>query len=159
MTPADEAVKLFKGGYNCAQALAMTFGGRFGLSRDLAITLGRGFGGGVGEMGRICGAVNGAALLMGFAGSGHLREASSQNKTYELVREFTRRFEERHCGTSRCRELLGVDPDPETGAIPSVTRQQFRDTCLCAVRDAAELLEEMLPKEAPTWRSRSPWGL
>jgi len=83
------------------------FGEFYGLDRPTAFKLARAFGAGMG-MGRECGAVTGALMILGFK----VQEASSEKETryrvYDLVKELVRLFEEKH-GTILCKDLLGAD--------------------------------------------------
>lgn len=54
---AQRAKALFLEGYNCAQAVAGAFAPEMGLSVDAAARLASGFGGGMGRMREVCGAV------------------------------------------------------------------------------------------------------
>ena len=57
----------FREGFNCAQAVLSACGPRFGIGRELALRIAAGFGGGMGTMGRTCGAVTGAFMVIGLA--------------------------------------------------------------------------------------------
>lgn len=71
-------------------------------------------------------------------------ERQARFKTYALVREFAGRFESLH-GTSVCRELLGgVDLGTEAGRQEAAEKKLFTTLCPRFVRDAAEILNEML---------------
>lgn len=59
---AQRAKALFLEGYNCAQAVAGAFAPEMGLSVDAAARLASGFGGGMGRMREVCGAVSGMTL-------------------------------------------------------------------------------------------------
>ena len=61
------AAELFLEGYNCAQAVAVAFTDLTGMDKQEAARLAAPFGGGMGRMREVCGAVSG--MLMGV---GHL---------------------------------------------------------------------------------------
>jgi C_GCAxxG_C_C family probable redox protein len=69
MIDVEKAVGLFQEGFSCSQALRSTYGERYGLARDLALKLGDAFGGGMGGLGRMCGAVTGALMVIGLVRS------------------------------------------------------------------------------------------
>lgn len=52
---------------NCAQAILSTYCEAFGLERNLALRLAQGFGGGMAHMGKTCGAVTGAYMVLGLS--------------------------------------------------------------------------------------------
>jgi C_GCAxxG_C_C family probable redox protein len=117
------------------------FGELYGLDRSTAFKLGRAFGSGMG-MGRECGAVTGALMILGLK----VQEASSEKETryrvYDLVREFVRLFEEKR-GTILCKDLLGVDMGTPEGRDKAIKDNLFRTLCPGFVRDAAQILDDM----------------
>jgi hypothetical protein len=66
-----------------------------------------------------------------------------REKTYELAQELTNRFIKRN-GTIVCRELLGHDLRTEQGRDAVAEQNLFMKRCPKFVRDAAEILEELL---------------
>ena len=65
MTHSDAAVQAFLEGYNCAQAVAVAFSDLTGLDKDLSARLASPFGGGMGRMREVCGAVSGMLMVVG----------------------------------------------------------------------------------------------
>ena len=59
MTKGELAKEQFKNGCNCSQAVAVAFCEETGLDRELVKQLTTGFGGGMGRMREVCGAVSG----------------------------------------------------------------------------------------------------
>jgi C_GCAxxG_C_C family probable redox protein len=94
-------------------------------------------------MGRDCGAVTGAFMVLGFTLRNAANESEARFKVYGLVKEFVRRFEAVH-GTIVCRDLLGVDPGTAEGRERAVKDNLFRTRCPVMVRDAAQILAEMI---------------
>lgn len=139
MSQPEQAVRLFGEGMNCAQAVLSAFAPELGLDLPTAVRLGTALGGGMGGLGRTCGAVTGGMLVLGLkaGGTGKARE-----KTYELVRELVSRFEARH-NTAKCRELIGPIDTPE--ALQAAREKNlFRTLCPAFVRDAAEIVQELM---------------
>jgi C_GCAxxG_C_C family probable redox protein len=94
--------------------------------------------------GQMCGAVNGALLAIGLAhGSTAADDAAGKEKTYGVTREFWRRFKERH-GSLVCRELLGVDIGTPEGRDWAMRTGLFKTRCPVFVRDAAEMVDQLL---------------
>ncbi|MBI5384675.1 MAG: C_GCAxxG_C_C family protein [Verrucomicrobia bacterium] len=144
MTPAEDAVALFKQGFNCSQAVLAAFAGRLGLDREAALKIAAGFGGGIGRMAATCGAVSGAVMVLGLRHGGvdaGNREAKEQ--LYALVREFTVQFQARH-GATQCRDLLGYDLSTAEGAQQVKEQKLTATVCPEFVRTAAEIVEGML---------------
>ncbi len=121
-----------------------SYGEEFGLDRELALKVAGAFGGGMARMGAQCGAVTGALMVIGLKyGKAKTGDEGARERTYELVREFVTRFESRH-GSVVCRELLGYDlSNPEERAAAN-EKGLFDTLCLQLVRDAAEMVGEML---------------
>jgi len=154
MTEVDLVKDYFAKGYSCSQSLLAGFGPGFGLDKDLAFKVGRGFGGGMGR-GDICGAVSGAFMLLGFTVDGEERPA--RLKTYDLIQEFIRRFEAAH-QTIRCQELLGgVNPNTPEGKQKAKELQLFTTVCPKFVQTAAEIFESM--SRTGEMRAKSDLGL
>lgn len=103
---AAEARALFLEGYNCAQAVFCAFGDVTGLERDTSARLASSFGGGLGRLREVCGAVSGAAMVLGAAkGYAEPKDTKAKKEHYERVREFAGRFRDSE-GSILCRELL-----------------------------------------------------
>ncbi|MBP1778828.1 MAG: hypothetical protein H6Q86_4839 [candidate division NC10 bacterium] len=118
------------------------FGEPFGLTRDHAFKIARAYGAGMGT-GGICGAVTGAYMILGFLVGEDQEERRARFKTYELVGEFTRRFEARR-GSLVCKTLLGgVDLGTDAGRREATGRNLFQTICPGYVRDATEILDEI----------------
>ena len=131
---------------NCAQAILTVYGEPYGITPEQAKMLGRPLGGGFGLLGKTCGYVSGAALVLGFAHNGQDDKQSGED-TRKAVRELFHRFEEKY-GTSLCNGLLEIDLNTEEG------RRKMREENLPARfcygsekdigRTTARILEELL---------------
>ncbi len=143
MSKVDDAVQCFCGGAACSQAIAATYGPDFGISYDQAMRLASGFAGGM-RLGETCGAVTGAFMVLGlrFAGE-NARTRDGRDAVYAALGQFVTRFEQRN-RVVICRELLGCDISTPDGAQKATREGLFRTICPNLVRDAAEILEEML---------------
>ena len=60
-----KAAELFLQGYNCAQAVAVAFCDVTGLPEQQAARMASAFGGGMGRLREVCGAVSGMLLVLG----------------------------------------------------------------------------------------------
>lgn len=146
------AAELFLGGYNCAQAVAVAFCDVTGLEKDLAAKMASSFGGGMGRMREVCGAVSGmlmvAGLLYGYDTPG---DDASKMAHYTLVQKLAGKFREQ-AGSIVCREILKNPPsDPK----PTPRTEEFYKKRPCArlVLLAAQILDEYIaahPLEATT---------
>ena len=82
-------------------------------------------------------------MVLGFTVRNAASEKEARFKAYDLVKEFVRRFEAVH-GTIVCRDLLGVDLGSAEGREKAVKDNLFQTRCPVMVRDAAQILEEMI---------------
>ncbi len=140
MKEINEAIELHGQGFSCSQAVFGVFCERFGLSKELGLKLSCGLGGGLGRLGGRCGAVTGACLAIGLKhGMSVPGDTGAKGKTYEVVREFISRFEERQ-KSSFCRELTGV----ELMSANPADMERIKPICDGAIRDAVEIAGELL---------------
>ncbi len=147
MNEIERAGELFLQGFNCSQSVFTAFCHRFGMDEETAKRISAGLGGGVGRMREVCGAVSGAAMVLGsVAAATEGDDKESKAKNYELVREFAERFKERHGDTVICREMLKLNIPMENTAIPeNRTAEYYKNRpCLKAVEDAAEILLQII---------------
>ncbi len=137
----DRAVACFHDGFNCSQAILSTYCDEFGLDEKTAMQISCGLGAGMGRLQKTCGAVAGAYLLIGLKFGKFLKDdEAAKEKTYALVRDFTKRFEERN-KTTDCRELLDIDL---ICGDRQIATERVRELCPRMVRDAARIIEDML---------------
>ncbi|MGN0632464.1 MAG: C-GCAxxG-C-C family protein [Oscillospiraceae bacterium] len=142
---AQRAAELFKSGYNCSQAVVGAWAEEMGLSLDTALRLSSGFGGGMGRMREVCGAVTGAFMVLGAARSSGLSDPSSKKEMYELIQRFAARFKEENGFDSIiCRELLGVDAAQKPEPSARTDSYYKKRPCVSLVELSAALLEEFV---------------
>ena len=144
MSRAEEAKKQFKKGFLCAPAVFSTYSEQLGLEKALALKIACGFGAGIGRMGRTCGAVTGAVMVIGLKhGQVNLADVESREKTFKLAKEFIDRFTALH-GSIECRELIGYDLSNSTGLKLARESGVFQNKCPGFVYDSACILEDVL---------------
>ncbi|NLO09511.1 MAG: C_GCAxxG_C_C family protein [Clostridiales bacterium] len=132
------AEELFKEGYVCSQAVFAAFSEMLGLDKETALKIGNGFGGGIARKQEVCGAVSGAIMLIGLKhGKTQADDKVSHEKTYVMIEEFCSKFIERNKSIN-CYEILGCD------MVAAKERGLFSTVCLKCVRDAAEIVEELI---------------
>ena len=143
MSRVEQAVERFKNGYNCSQAVVSSYSEEFGLDCAMASKVATGFGGGM-HIDSVCGAVTGAFMVLGLKyGNATAQDKAAKAKTYEKVVEYTNRFKARN-GSVLCKELLGCDISKPDGMKKAQEDELFGSVCPNMVRQAAEILEEML---------------
>lgn len=137
----------FMEGYNCAQAVFLAFAVEKGIDRADAARLASSFGGGVGGMREMCGALSGACmaagLLLGYDDPGAKEEKSAH---YARIRELAEAFRAVH-GTTLCREILGLGEHPKPVEPQPRTQEYYRSRpCAAVAASAARILDEYLEK-------------
>ena len=143
----DRVVALhLEGKANCAQAMLMVYGKYCGVSEERAMKLAAGFGGGMGGMGKTCGAVSGAIAVLGL--TYEIDNPAAKANVYALVKEFAKRFTDRH-STLICNELLGYDIRIPEGIQMVREKKLFSTICPMVDRSAAEILEDLLAARFP----------
>ncbi|MDD5434963.1 MAG: C-GCAxxG-C-C family protein [Nitrospira sp.] len=141
---SEQAVVLFKEGLSCSQAILSVFGKQFGIDHSMAMRLASGFGAGMGRMANECGAVTGAFMIIGLKyGNTTAQDREAKEKTYELVKEFAKRFKARNSSIV-CKDLLGCDISTENGFQEAKQKGLISTICPKLVKDASEILEEIL---------------
>ena len=144
MSKAKSAKKQFEKGFSCAPAVVSTYSDQFGLGKELALKISCGFGGGIGRMGRTCGAVTGAVMVIGLKhGQADVADEESRQETHRLVREFLGKFTALH-GSVECRELIGYDLSNPRELRAARKSGVFESKCAGFVYDAACILEDVL---------------
>ena len=144
MNQSERAVACFKEGFSCSQAVFSTFALQMGLERELALKVAGPFGGGMGRLGEVCGAVTGALMALGLKyGCVDAQNAEGKEEAYRLARELADQFKTRR-GSILCRELLGCDISTPEGRSQAREKGLFANLCPQLVRDAAEIVEQML---------------
>ena len=94
-------------------------------------------------MREVCGAVSGAAMVLGavYGGDG----AEDKQGAYEKVQAFAEEFKKDN-GSVICREILGIDKAKKETATPDKRTTEYYKSRPCAdkVYEAAKIVEEML---------------
>ncbi|MBP9989381.1 MAG: C_GCAxxG_C_C family protein [Ruminococcus sp.] len=145
----NTAVELFKEGYNCSQSVFAAYADLFGLSRELALKVSAGLGGGVGRSREVCGAVSGAAMLIGLKyGATDSADKSGKKLCYEKVQEYIAEFKKQNPSIV-CRELMGLNRGENSNPTPDARTDSYYKTrpCVQLVEDSARALENTVFKE------------
>lgn len=147
MDRIEQAVDTFSQGFSCSQAVCSAFADEFGLEHELAMKISCAFGGGMAQMGETCGAVTGAFMVIGLKyGRVDVDDLDAKAKTYAKVKQFVALFSERQ-PSIKCKEILGVDMNTERGSELVKELQIPTQVCPQVVRDAANVLQEILRDE------------
>lgn len=142
MTKAEQAVELFRSGFNCSQSVLAVFCEKYGLPQKTALKLACGLGGGV-RSGEICGAASGAVIAIGLK-QGQSISADKETKSlcYVETVDFLNRFREQN-GSIVCRAILKHDISTKTGMEQAQQENLFQTVCVDMITRAVKILEEM----------------
>lgn len=119
------AFELFGEGYNCSQAVALAFADLIEMDEKMLVRMTSSFGGGMGRLREVCGAVSGMFFVAGaLYGYGEPGNAGQQEKAehYARIQELAGEYRAIN-GSIVCRELLGLgqtgadQPTPELRSV------------------------------------------
>lgn len=140
MERAERAAELFLQGYNCAQAVAVAFSDLTGLSPELSAKMASSFGGGMGRLREVCGAVSGMLLVTSLLyGYDRPEDAQGKKELYQLVQNLAGQFREQN-GSIICRELLN-NPSSDPNPSPRTAQYYRQRPCAAMVFTAAQILD------------------
>lgn len=147
----EQAVELFKEGFNCSQSVFAAYADLFGMDKETALRVSASFGGGIGRMREVCGAANGMFLVAGMlTGATEGKDQAAKKNNYEVVQRLAAEFKKENRGTYICRELLGLNKDGTKIALgdttPEARTEEYykKRPCLKTIEGAAAIVERML---------------
>lgn len=145
---AEKARQNFLAGYNCSQSVVLAFDdvlAEQGLDPTLAVRLASPFGGGMGRMREVCGAVSGMLFVLGAVeGYDDPKARAAKTKLYQTVQRLAGAYRDEH-GSIVCRELLGLSSGPSDPTPERRTEQYYRKRpCMELCASAAAILEAYL---------------
>ena len=153
MNKGDLAAALFRQGYNCAQAVVLAFANELSIETNMdektLAKLASSFGGGMGRLREVCGAVSGMFMVIGMI-SGYdsptrtVEEKAEKVAHYQRIQQMAAEFEKLH-GSIVCRDILKKPAGAESFVPEERTEAYYASRpCERCVRDAAEILEKFL---------------
>ena len=147
------AVENFMSGYGCCQSVVAAFADLYGLDDVMAKRLAAGFGGGVGRMRMMCGAVSAIVMLVGLdCGQTEGADREGKSACYKVVQELLAKSKEQN-GSLICAEILGIqghDKAPCSYVASPRTAEYYRTRpCAAKVESAARIFAEYLNEKEP----------
>lgn len=143
-----KAKELFSQGYNCAQAVFAAFAEDMNIDEKTALMLSSSFGGGMGRLREVCGAVSGMFMVIGaLFGYSEIEDRELIREHYERVQKLARQFKEEN-NSIICRDLLGISNKNED-PMPTERTTEFykKRPCMELVNDAVRFTEKMISEE------------
>lgn len=144
----QRAVDNFMEGYGCCQSVVAAFADIYGLDDTLAKKVAAGFGGGVGRMRMMCGAVSGIVMLVGLdCGQTDGSDREGKSACYKVVQELLGRSKEEN-GSLICAEILGLKGYEKAAcsyqASARTAAYYKRRPCAAKVESAARIFADYL---------------
>ena len=133
------AVDNFMAGYGCCQSVVAAFSDLYGLDELTAKRIAAGFGGGVGRLRMMCGAVSGIVMLVGLD--------CGKSACYKVVQQLLARSEQEN-GSLICAEILGLKGHEKAAssyeASPRTAEYYKTRPCAAKVESAARIFADYL---------------
>ena len=141
-----KAREYFRDGYNCCQSVLLAFEDIIGLPKEQIAAIGSGFGGGMGRLREVCGAMSAMTFLSGIIlPASDPSDQKKKTENYALVQDFAARFKEEN-GSIVCRELLQLRTSQKESPAPNERTEQYYTSRPCEriVGSAARIIAEYL---------------
>ena len=147
MNCGEKAKEYFASGYNCAQSVLLAFSDRLEMDEITAAKISSSFGGGMGRLREVCGAVSAMFMVAGLLyDKGTVPTHEEKMAHYARIQELAARFRAEN-GSIICRELLeGVETT--AGGVPEQRTAQYYqkrpcgELCACAANILSQYIEE-----------------
>ncbi len=142
---SEQAVKYFYEGYNCAQSVFLTFAPEFCFDKETALKLSSSFGGGMGRLREVCGAVSSMFAIAGLK-DGYTEPDNDEVKGehYARIQRLAEIFKKAH-GSIICRELLDLPEGADSPEPSKRTEEYYQDRpCAAFIKTACEIIEEQI---------------
>lgn len=144
----EQAVDNFMQGYGCCQSVVAAFADLYGLDDTMAKRIAAGFGGGVGRMRMMCGAVSALVILVGLdCGQTEGSDREGKSACYRVVQQLLERSRQQN-GSIICAELLGLNgyERAHSSYVASERTAEYykKRPCAAKVESAAHLFAQYL---------------
>lgn len=144
----ERAVENFMEGYGCCQSVVAAFADLYGLDDTTAKKIAAGFGGGVGRLRMMCGAVSGIVMLAGLdCGQTEGSDRDGKSACYKVVQELLAQSEAEN-GSLICAEILGLKGHEKAQssyvASPRTAEYYKKRPCAAKVESAARIFANYL---------------
>jgi len=137
----EQALTYFNDGYNCSQAVFMAYSDLYDMDKELAAKISSSFGGGMGRLREVCGAVTGMFMVLGLHyPATDVKDKAAKTTNYAAVQRTAAEFKQ-EMGSFICADLLKIKRAPEN-PTPSERNVKYHALRPCdrCVAMAAEIL-------------------
>ena len=141
---SQQAVENFENGYNCAQSVFLAYAQDYDINKEMALKLSSSFGGGMGRLREVCGAVTAMFAIAGLEkGYTSNNDDDAKAKHYELIQNLAEEFKKEY-GTILCRDLLELEEETSS-PIPSKRTEEYYQSRPCTkfIKKACELISRL----------------
>jgi len=144
----NRAVDFFRSGYNCSQSVFMAYSDLYDIDQETAAKLSTSFGGGMGRLREVCGAVTGLFLLLGLEYPfTNTSDKMAKDLNYKVVQKVAANFKS-VMGSYICADLLKIKHTPQIPYSDERNEEYYKNRpCSKCVSVAAYLAgKEILTK-------------
>ncbi len=138
----EKSKEMFLKGYNCCQAIVGGFCEEYNIDFETAMRLASSFGGGMGGLREVCGAVSGAFMIAGLKKGYNNPSPEEKANHNKLIQSFAKTFKEKW-GTINCAELMQKLSDNKE-ELNKMGEDYQKRPCLIIVEEIAKILEKTL---------------
>lgn len=146
MNKQEQAQQYFRNGYNCAQSVFAAFCQDFDMSLETGLKLSSSFGGGMGGLRQVCGAVTAMFMIVGLkCGYIEPQDIRLKAKHYRLIQDLSKQFNDKF-GSIICKDLLLSNANIKKDvSMPEKRTQEYYKARPCErfVVYATELIEKI----------------
>jgi C_GCAxxG_C_C family probable redox protein len=142
MDRSQLAVQFFLDGYNCSQAVTLAFCDLMGLDKHQAALLSGPFGGGMGRMREVCGAVSGMYMVLSQLYGYDKPDDMAKKALYTDVQALAAQFREQ-AGSIVCREIL-KNPPSDPNPTPRTAEYYAKRPCARMIMIATQILSDYI---------------
>jgi C_GCAxxG_C_C family probable redox protein len=140
----EKAIRTFRSGLNCAQAVITAYSEEMKFDNNLALSVSCGFGGGMGRLQETCGAVTGSFMVLGIFNCNKLTDNKDRKEaTYSMIQKFSQEFKLIN-GTTDCFELLKCDLKTEEGNRFAKENNLFGTVCEKCISDSVRTINKLI---------------
>ena len=143
-----KAIEIFEQGYNCSQAVFMAYSDKYGIDSETASKLATSFGGGMGRLREVCGAVSGMFLVLGMEYPfTDTKDKASKNTNYKAVQHTANEFKS-IMGSYICADLLKLKHLPQNPESSERNETYYKSRpCTRCVAVAAEIVGKEIARD------------
>lgn len=144
MNRQQQAEHYFLQGYSCSQAIVLAFQDLIKLDQKTILKLSSPFGGGMGRLREVCGALSGAMIVLGYLQGNDTTDIKKKEKLYQKVQAIAKEFEKEN-GFIQCRQLLHLNELKSKPTPDKRDKKYYHNRpCIKIVGSAAAILEKYL---------------